>query len=1769
MRTFLFIVGVACSLALPLSLNAQDPIVFQGHTAAVSSSAFTPDGEIVVTGSFDRSVGIHTVADGKQIRLLQGHKGQVFSVAVSPNGRQAISASRDGTVKKWDLLIPTPLNELAAHESTVQTLAVNTAGTQILTGGADHAARLFNSQDGKLLFELKGHAEAITRSSFHNDDTQAATADAAGVVRLWNTADGASLGAIGAHSAEVTGLAYHPTEPVLLTAADDGVAKLWRLPLTPATSLATQTVEVSAAAISSDATTYALGDAAGNVVLLSAEDGKSLAKAALQGLISKLAFSADSKLVAAASDNGVATVLQAADGNVLHSFRGHAGSVHDVRIHSAANKIATAGADGTIRIWRPTPAATALVGHTLPATAIVGSADGKLIATAGDDKQALVFNTADGKSAATIAGHMVEVSAVDFAPNAATIASASVDGAIRITTVADPTKATSLFGPIGKVTGLQHSADAKTLISAHESGAVTWWNLPPTASLPLAGHTMPIQQVVATPNEASIITGSSDGSIRVFTAATGVAARSLAGQVGPVVSLAATDTIVASGNDAGVIQFWNLADGKDLGSIHGHTGAIASLAFHPGGKQIASAGADGSVRVWNLPTAPASLPGDAMPATTAAFTADRSLTACVGVLAGKPTVMIRTTADGKSKGQLLGHAAAITSVAFSTDKTKVVTGSTDKTARVWDLTDPKFPEIAKFEGHAAAVNAVAFSADGKTVFSAAGNGITQWQIADGMEVRKLAGHTGAITSMEVVGALVVSGSADQTIRTWNAADGKPGAALAHGAVVAAIAVSNDAKQIASGDAAGGVKVFSVTTGKIAATLAGNTSPVKSLAFNAGGDQVVAACTNGLHTWNTTGIARERILLPTAAPTTAAYTTDGKIIAVNAKNELQTHTPSLALVLPGHEGGAGTIAWSLAGDNLFSSGADKTVRRWNATDGKPLAGFAGPTDVVNVLSVSADGKKLIAGGADNNVYVWPIAAATTAATVAEVTLPVSTAVKSLAAGATGGRIAVATDDAWVTIYDTASGQVFERLAGHTMPVSDLAFIGKDAKVVSASADKTSLVHTLNARQLFANEAKAAIVDMQVSADGMWTIIADAKTIRIINSADGAVAFTQAVASPPVAISLRADKTQLAVVSADKKLSLFPLDAKGFGAAVVVELPAAANSLAYHSASNRLAVNCADSKCLLFDSATSLLLEEITLPEAASDVAFLADGMTLAFSGAKGGGVQPTSLELAIAAHERTATGVVFATDGASVISAGADNTVTQWSIADGAKLRSFAPPAAEVSALDMSADGKTLAAVSADKSLTLWDASQPIVAATPTAVLKTTTLPTLATGVSVSANGSRIAVSCDDGVVRVYDSASGLELQRFTQHEGAVNSVAIAADSATVLSGGIDKTLRKSSVAATQIIVADAASVGDAAYLPDGSQFAVTGADMQVKFYDANGAEVKKLSGAAAPLQRIAIRKDATQLAAADSAGNILVWNLADGAVAHTLKTATPISDLNFSDSGEQLVAAGADKHVRVFQTSDATLLQDHELTVAASAAVFSRSGREILLGGDKAVATYTFASTTPVGEFAGHVGAVYMAKFSDDGSLVATCGNDKTVRLFNAETGEALKQFAGHTQAVYSVRFVGGSKQLLTSSADGTARLWDIATGAAVRTFTPPVAEGETPAPLFDAAMNSTGSLIAAAGQNREIYVWNAANGQLAQTMTGHEDAVYQLQFQAARLLSVGQAGNLHVWNPTNGMQASNTKLPGVCYGVGLSPDDLSGVFPCADAKAYLLTLPK
>ncbi|MEE3220693.1 MAG: WD40 repeat domain-containing protein, partial [Planctomycetota bacterium] len=520
--------------------------------------------------------------------------------------------------------------------------------------------------------------------------------------------------------------------------------------------------------------------------------------------------------------------------------------IHGVAIHPQENQVASAGEDGTIRVWRLPTAARPLAGHSMPVAAVAVSGNGKLIVTGSADKTVRLWNPVDGMGG-QLTGHAAAVGGVAVNEDATQVASGDAGGAIRFWNAAGPAAkaAGELAAHTAQVTGLAYHPDGKQLLSSSADGTVKWWQLPFTPPKAFAGHAQAVHSVVFSADLKLLVTGAADGNVRIFDIAAGNQTREakIFDKSMTSVALAPKLTQAAAADIAGTIKFFD-AGGKAADPVEpadkhvttdqlaGHVGAIHKLAFDPTGQQIASAGADGTVRIWKRPALPQLLAENPSPVTVFIVSNDGKLVASAGKSNARPAVFVRDLATGKITATLLGHGADITSIAFNSNNTQLGTGSADKTARVWSLADAKFPELVKLEGHAQPVTAVAFSADNTQLFTGgADNAIKQWTVADGAEVRTIAGHTAAITALMVRGTTLFSGAADNTIRLWTVANGAAVRTVNHGTAVTSLTVTADGARIAAGAADNTVKLWNAANAAAIATLTGHTAPTSSVAFS--------------------------------------------------------------------------------------------------------------------------------------------------------------------------------------------------------------------------------------------------------------------------------------------------------------------------------------------------------------------------------------------------------------------------------------------------------------------------------------------------------------------------------------------------------------------------------------------------------------------------------------------------------------------------------------------------------------------------------------------------------------------------------------------------------------------------------------------------------------------------------------------------------------------------------------------------------------------------
>ena len=286
---------------------------------------------------------------------------------------------------------------------------------------------------------------------------------------------------------------------------------------------------------------------------------------------------------------------------------------------------------------------------------------------------------------------------------------------------------------------------------------------------------------------------------------------------------------------------------------------------------------------------------------------------------------------------LAGHTGPVQRIAISADGLRAVSGSSDKTVRVWDLEANACTVV--LEGHEDEVEGVGITGDGRRAVSCSTDGTVRvWDLEANVCAAVLRGHTGPVSAAAVTadGRRAVSGSWDNTVRLWDLETNVCAAVLeGHAGIVYGVAVTADGRRAVSGSADNTVRVWNLDSGACAAVLEGHQARVWSVAVTEDGRRAVSG---------------------SDAETVRVWNLDLGVCAA---------------VLEGHEGEVLDVALTADGQRAFSGSVDKTVRVWDLDSGVCVAVLEGHEDFVWGVAVTAERRRAVSCSADKTVRVWDL------------------------------------------------------------------------------------------------------------------------------------------------------------------------------------------------------------------------------------------------------------------------------------------------------------------------------------------------------------------------------------------------------------------------------------------------------------------------------------------------------------------------------------------------------------------------------------------------------------------------------------------------------------------------------------------------------------------------------------------------------------------------------------------------------------------------------
>jgi len=574
---------------------------------------------------------------------------------------------------------------------------------------------------------------------------------------------------------------------------------------------------------------------------------------------------------------------------------------------------------------------------------------------------------------------------------------------------ASPEVAT-LTGDSGPVESVAFSPRGETLVTGSDDGTVRLWK---TATGQQTGYlsfgsSNPIESVAISPDGETLAMAVSGGTAQLRNLATGRLIRSLPAG-GPdsdlveAVAFSPDGKTLATADQLGPTGLWNVTTGRLIRDLPIGSSYAYSVAFSPDGKTVATGDSDGTARLWDVATGQQirNLPADGgtVSSVQVAYSPDGRTLATAG--AGGVQLWSAVT------GREIRSIATGSCVAFSPDgKMLAICGANDTT--VSDVATGQ--QIGTFPTGSAGINDLAFSPDGDTLATVADDDTVRlWSLATGVPADIFPADGATQLAFSPDGGTLVTSAFDSTVKLWHAADGSQGRSFPSYKVLS-LAFSPDGAAVAAGGF-DGAQVWNVATGRqIGHFSPGQFNWYTAVAFSPDGTVLATADDIGeVSLWN--------------------VATGGNVRNFQASEPVSS------------------VAFNPDGTTLATGDDDGTARLWNVSTGHQIRVFNTQSSGVASVAFNRDGTRLAAGTADGSAWVWNVA---TGQSVSGPLVTGSDLVSSVAFNPDGPTLATSDDDDTVRLWDLTTGQqIGSPFPASTGIVSTVAFSPDGQKLAIAN------------------------------------------------------------------------------------------------------------------------------------------------------------------------------------------------------------------------------------------------------------------------------------------------------------------------------------------------------------------------------------------------------------------------------------------------------------------------------------------------------------------------------------------------------------------------------------------------------------------------------------------------------------------------------------------------------------------------------------------------
>ncbi|AFZ14813.1 WD40 repeat-containing protein [Crinalium epipsammum PCC 9333] len=546
--------------------NISEENQLKGHKNAVRVVDFSPDNQIIASGSDDGTIKIWQ-RNGVFIKTLnQG--GKVYGVSFSPDGKIIAAGSDNGTIKIWTL---EGKSLKIFKDNTIYTLSFSPDGKIIATAGRDGKVKLWNV-NGSLIKTLTGHQGSVYTVNFSPNGKIIASGSNDGTIKLWKL-DGSLIKTLTGHQGSVYTVNFSPNGKIIASGSKDNTVNLWQL------------------------------------------DGKLITTlTGHQNEVNSVAFSPNGKMIASGSADTTIKLWEV-NGKLIKTLKGHSDSIWNVRFSPDGKTIASASLDRSVRLWKLQLPPNQIQAHQKLVPSVNISSDGK-IATASFDQTIKIWKP-DGTLIKTIPLIEALATNLSFSPDSKNVVAVINDSLIKV--FKEDGTSRNLAQSNSDINSLSISPNG-IIAGGGSNNIIKLWHydgtLIRTINLDTVANNPSLQQrrdnttitsISFSPDGKIIVSGNSDGVINLGTQ-NGTLIKTLTPNNGAItqISFSPDGNKFAVSDVGGQVNVWQI-DGRLIASLTGHKSRVTSVSFSADSKVLASSGSDGTVNLWKCDTPTESL----------------------------------------------------------------------------------------------------------------------------------------------------------------------------------------------------------------------------------------------------------------------------------------------------------------------------------------------------------------------------------------------------------------------------------------------------------------------------------------------------------------------------------------------------------------------------------------------------------------------------------------------------------------------------------------------------------------------------------------------------------------------------------------------------------------------------------------------------------------------------------------------------------------------------------------------------------------------------------------------------------------------------------------------------------------------------------------------------------------------------------------------------------------------------------------------------------